>query len=88
MKSVTVSNFRSNLKKHLDEVVDNDEIIIIPRNNKENEGIVVMSISEYNSFLETEYLSSSENNRQRLQKSLEEADQGRTIGFDLAKFSK
>lgn len=83
MKSVTVSNFRSNLKTHLDEVSKNSEIIIIPRNNDENEAIVVMSIAEYNSIVETEYLLSSESNRKKLLQSLDELNQGKTRNVNL-----
>lgn len=78
MKAITVSNFRTNLKSHLDEVSKNSEIIIIPRNNEEKDAIVVMSITEYNSIVETEYLVESKENKKRLLKSLEEAKQGKT----------
>ena len=83
MKSVTVSNFRSNLKTHLDEVSQNSEIIIIPRNNVEEEAVVVMSIAEYNSIIETEYLLSSKSNRKKLLKSLDELKQGKTRKVNL-----
>lgn len=78
MKVVSISNFRSNLKKHLDEVIENSENIMIPRNNNEEDAIVIMSIGEYNSMKETEYLLQSEVNRKRLQKSLLQAHQGKT----------
>ena len=83
MKSITVSNFRSKLKSHLDEVTNNSEIIVIPRNNKENDAVVVMSISEYNAIKEMEYLLGSKTNHSRLQKSLEEANSGNTRKIDL-----
>jgi len=83
MKSVTVSNFRSNLKTHLDEVSQNSEIIIIPRNNVEEEAVVVMSIAEYNSIIETEYLLNSKSNRKKLLKSLDELKQGKTRKVNL-----
>ena len=86
MKSVTVSNFRTNLKSHLDEVSQNSEIIIIPRNNKEEEAVVVMSIAEYNSIVETEYLLKSKANRRKLLKSLEELKEGKTREVDLDDF--
>lgn len=88
MKAITVSNFRSKLKKHLDEVIENSEIIMIPRNNNEDDAIVIMSIGEYNSMKETEYLLQSETNRRRLQKSLQQANKGKTVQIhvdDLAK---
>ena len=78
MKAITVSNFRSNLKTYLDEISRDSEIIVIPRNNNERDAIIVMSIAEYNSIKETEYLLSSKANRERLQKSLREAAAGKT----------
>ena len=83
MKAITVSNFRSNLRSHLDEVTNDSEIIVIPRNNNEADAIVVMSISEYNSIKETEYLLSSKKNRERLQQSLKELNEGKTRTLEL-----
>lgn len=75
------------MKNHLDEVSENSEIIIIPRNNNEDDAIVVMSIKEYNSIKETEYLLGNESNRQRLQKALKQAKSGKTVKFELDEFS-
>jgi antitoxin YefM len=83
MKAITVSNFREKLKTHLDSVSQNSEIIIIPRNNKEEDAIIVMSIAEYNSIKETEYLLSSNENSKRLRKALKEARNGQTRKVDL-----
>lgn len=75
------------MKNHLDEVSENSEIIIIPRNNNEDDAIVVMSIKEYNSIKENEYLLGNESNRQRLQKSLKQVKSGKTVKFELDEFS-
>ncbi len=83
MKAITVSNFRSNLRTHLDQVTNDSEIIIIPRNNNEADAVVVMSISEYNAIKETEYLMGSRKNRERLQKSLKELKEGKTRTVEL-----
>ena len=88
MKAITVSNFRSKLKKHLDEVIENSEIIMIPRNNNEEDAIVIMSIGEYNSMKETEYLLQSETNRKRLQKSLQQANKGKTKQINVEDLMK
>ena len=83
MKAITISNFRSHLKSHLDDISRTSEIIVIPRNNKQEDAVVVMSIAEYNSIKETEYLLSSKANRERLQKSLREAATGKTRRVEL-----
>ncbi|MEE9371763.1 MAG: type II toxin-antitoxin system Phd/YefM family antitoxin [Saprospiraceae bacterium] len=83
MKAITVSNFREKLKTHLDSVSQNSEIIIIPRNNKEEDAVIIMSITEYNSIKETEYLLSSNENSKRLRKALKEARNGQTRKVDL-----
>ena len=69
MKSVNYSELRQNLKANLDAVTDNAELLVVHRSK--GKSIVVMSLDEYNSTIETQYLMQSKNNRERLEQAIE-----------------
>jgi antitoxin YefM len=69
MKAVNYSELRQNLKSNLDAVSDNAELLIVHR--PKGKSIVVMSLDEYNSTIETQYLLQSKNNRERLENAVE-----------------
>ncbi|KPQ19713.1 MAG: toxin-antitoxin system PhD family antidote component [Algoriphagus marincola HL-49] len=74
MKVVNKTDFRENLKKWFDLVIDDLEEVIIKR--KDNRDLVFISLDEYNSLKETCYLLSGKN-REIIMKSLEEAKAGK-----------
>ncbi|MFY8011075.1 MAG: type II toxin-antitoxin system Phd/YefM family antitoxin [Saprospiraceae bacterium] len=82
MKAVTISTLRKEMKEYFDYVSKSMGVIIVPR-NKENEAIVIISIQEYNSLLETEHLLSTNNNRNRIQESINQMAQEKTVLFKV-----
>ena len=82
MKAISISTLRKGMKEYFDYVSKSMEVIIVPRNT-EDEAIVIMSIQEYNSLKETEHLFSTEANQARLQKSLSQITEGKTVKFDM-----
>ena len=81
MRTITFSDARKQFKQVLDRVVDDADITIITRRDADD--VVLMSLSEYNSWKETEYLLSSPANARHLRESIAEANAGRTVYRDL-----
>lgn len=68
------SEFRVNLKKYLDQVEDNNEILILKRNK--GKGVVMISMEEYNSLMETVHLLKSKTNADKIFESIEQVKDG------------
>lgn len=74
MDVMTYSDVRKNLKGVMDKVVaDRSEAIITRRNG---EAVVMVSLSEWNSIVETEYLLSNPANARRLREGVAQLDRG------------
>lgn len=68
MEVLNYTTLRKNLKKTLDNVVQNDETVIV---NRSNGNVVLLSLDDYNSLQETLHLLSTEENRNRLKEAIE-----------------
>ena len=74
MLTATISDFRKDIKKYFDKVSQNFETLIINR-GKDN-GIVIMSLNEYNSLLATNHEHSSIENEKRLDNAIKKLNKG------------
>lgn len=81
MRAITVSNLRSRIKYFFNLVVESSEILIIPRTS-DDDGVVILSLKEYNALTETNYLLSSEANRKRLLESIRQLENEKLIPFE------
>ena len=68
MEAVSYSDLRKNLKSYLDHVYQDHDPLIVTRKNNEN--VVMISMEEYNSLIETNYLMANEANAKHLMKSI------------------
>ena len=84
MIAANFSEFRSELKKYLDSVEDNNETLVVKR--KTGKGTVMISLDEYNSIMETMHLLSSKKNADRLYESIEQMKAGKKVQSKLDEF--
>jgi antitoxin YefM len=76
MLVANISQFRKDLKFYIDSVTDNHDTLIVNGNGKT---VVVMSLDDYNATIETQYLLSTEANRNMMKKSMEQLKDGKVI---------
>lgn len=80
MKTTSVSDFRTHLKKYLDAVILNSDSVVI---NRGNTGAVLISIEEYNSIKGTENIVSSEILANSVKTGLDEISRGEIAEVDI-----
>ncbi len=71
---------RANLKDHFDKIEQDQSVLIVPRKGSQ-EAMVIMTLSEYSSMKETDYLLSNPHNRQMLEESMRQLDNGDTMEY-------
>ena len=81
MLSTSISSFRKNIKRYLDRVTEDFETLIINR-GKDN-GVVIMSLDEYNSLCATQHELSSKTNEKRLDSAIEKLKNGSSFEKEI-----
>lgn len=81
MDAVNYSDLRRHLRDYMQRVYEEREPLIVTRKNNEN--VVLMSIDQYNSLVETDYLLSTDANARHLRASVQAARAGRGKEHDL-----
>jgi len=81
MDTVSFSDLRQNLKSYFDRVYFDHDPLIVARKNNEN--LVILSVSDYNSLVETSYLLGSSANAEHLKLSIEQLRLGKTTPREL-----
>lgn len=77
MRTANYTELRKNLKEHIDAVIADNDALIVDRGN--NTGVVMISLEEYNSIMETEYIMSNPDVLADIQQSLKEISEGKGI---------
>lgn len=81
MKIASISKFRKDIKRYVDEVDQDQEPLVVTRGD--NVSVVVIPLNTFNSYSETEYLLRSPANARRLLKSIESAHAGNVEAHEL-----
>lgn len=77
MLTTTLSDFRRDIKRYLDNVTEDFETLII--NRGKDTGVVIMSLNEYNSLNATQHELSSKVNEARLDSAIEKLKKGESF---------
>ena len=81
MVAVNYTQFRENMKSHLDLVTDGFETMVVTR--KENKNVVVISEDAYNTLLENIHVMGEKANYDWLMQSLKQYESSRMKAHDL-----
>ena len=81
MLTTTISDFRKDIKRYLDNVTENFETLII--NRGKDTGVVIISLEEYNSLTATHLELSSKINEMRLDSAIEKLNKGNSFQKNL-----
>lgn len=81
MRTANYTDLRANLKGYIDSVIDDCDTVIVNRGN--GSGVVLISLDEYNSLKEKEYIMSSEQTMNDIRKGEKDLKAGKGIEIDI-----
>ena len=84
MRAITYTAARETLASTMQSVCDDRDPIIITR--KRDQAVVMISLEDYESMLETNYLRRSPVNAERIESAIEQLESGKGIERELPKF--
>jgi len=82
MKTTTVTDFRNNMKSHLEKVEDDQDILILK--GALNKDFVVLTLEQYNAMQETAHLLSTTANTKHLLESIAQHKAGKVVKKKIA----
>ena len=85
MIAVNYSQFREEMKRHLDLVTEDYETLVVTR--KENRNVIVLSEEAYNNLLENIYVTGNKANYDWLMESKKQLEEGRACKRELIEAS-
>ena len=77
MRTANYTDLRANLKSYIDAVIDDYDTVVVNRGN--GKGVVMISLDEYNSLKETEYIMSSPDTMEAIHKGEEDIKNGNFV---------
>lgn len=81
MRTANYTELRNNLKSYLDGVVNDSEPLLVHRAG--NESVVIISLDEYNSIKETEYIMKSPAMMEVIREGEKEMKEGKGRSVDI-----
>lgn len=80
MKTTSVTNFRTNIKKYLDAVIRDSDYVVI---NRGNTGAVLISLDEFNSIKGTETILRSDRLSAAVRQGIKDMENGNLEEVDI-----
>lgn len=81
MRIASISKFRKDIKRYVDEIDQDQEPLVVTRGD--NVSVVVIPLNTFNSYSETDYLLRSPANARLLLKSIDDARSGNVETHEL-----